>query len=428
MVAAQQLINRPYLHHQAGIMATPKTQKRKVLIGGCLFHVYHDSIADGLAVLLPFWKVAFNLSLAQIGLVITCYEGVTALFQVPAGLLGERYGERRLLTLGTLVAAACFFSVAFAGNTYVLCALMVVGGLGASVQHPLAAAMISKAYAHSNQRIVLGTYNFTGDMGKFMFPAVAAVVLMFTDWRALCMGYGVLGLVLAVSLYLLLGSPPGEPVTTDNQKLKNKFHGWGIEKKQAFTILSGIGFVDTAVRASLITFLPFLLIAKGMAMEKTGLALTLLFIGGALGKFLCGVLAERIGVIPSITITEAITALGIFYLYAAPLHAVLPFLPFLGIALNGTSSVLYGTVAEFVDPLRVPRAFGLFYTVIISASAVAPPVFGAISDVHGVPSTIVVIACLALFTLPMAFFLSREMRKAPTGRPRPQPGRDAESI
>ena len=43
-------------------------------------------------------------------------------------------------------------------------------------------------------------------------------------------------------------------------------------------------------------------------------------------------------------------------------------LPFLGVALNGTSSVLYGTVADFVNPSRVPRAFGLFYTVIISAS------------------------------------------------------------
>ena len=176
--------------------------------------------------------------------------------------------------------------------------------------------------------------------------------------------------------------------------------------------MSGIGFVDTAVRASLITFLPFLLIGKGMPMEKTGLALTLLFIGGALGKFLCGVLAEKIGVIPSITITEAITGLGIFYLYAAPLSAVLPFLPFLGIALNGTSSVLYGTVAEFVDPSRVPRAFGLFYTVIISASAVAPPVFGMISDAKGVPFTVVVIAFIALVTLPLALLLSREMRRA----------------
>ena len=393
-------------------MATPKNHKRKVLFSGCLFHVYHDSIADGLAVLLPFWKIAFNLSLAQVGLVITCFESATALFQVPAGFLGERYGERRLLTLGTLLSATCFMMVAAAGNVYALGALLVVGGLGASVQHPLAAAMISKAYARDNQRIVLGTYNFTGDMGKFLFPAVAAIVFIYTDWRSLCMGYGVFGLVLAIGLYLLLSHPPGDTSETETRTLKTKSRHWGIEKKQAFAVLSGIGFVDTAVRASLIVFLPFLLIGKGMPMEKTGLALTLLFIGGALGKFLCGILAEKIGIIPSIFITEAVTALGIFYIYAAPLSSVLPFLPLLGIALNGTSSVLYGTVAEFVTPSRVPRAFGLFYTVIISASAVAPPIFGMLSDTKGVPFTVLVIAFTALVTLPLALLLAKEIRPA----------------
>ena len=391
-------------------MATPKTEKRKVLISGCLFHIYHDSIADGLAVLLPFWKAAFHLSLAQVGLVITCFEGATALFQIPAGLLGERHGERRLLTLGTLLTAACFILVAFSGNVYLLCILMMVGGLGASVQHPLAAAMISKAYIGDNQRIVLGTYNFTGDMGKFLFPAVAAGVLMFADWRSLCMGYGVVGLVLAMGLYLVLRHHPAPAVTLEAEEVKARPSGWGIEKKRAFTVLSGIGFLDTAVRASLIVFLPFLLIEKGMPMEKTGLALTLLFIGGALGKFLCGVLAEKIGVIPSITITEAITGLGIFYLYAAPLPALLPFLPFLGVALNGTSSVLYGTVAEFVNPSRVPRAFGLFYTVIISAAAITPPMFGVISDAKGVPFTVAVIAVAALLTLPMVYGLHKELQ------------------
>ena len=179
--------------------------------------------------------------------------------------------------------------------------------------------------------------------------------------------------------------------------------------------------MDTAVRASLITFLPFLLIGKGMPMEKAGLALALLFIGGALGKFLCGILAEKIGVIPSILITEAISGLGLFFLYAAPLAAVLPVLPVLGIALNGTSSVLYGTVADFVNPSRIPRAFGLFYTVIISAAAVTPPLFGMLSDARGVPFTVLTMAVVAFATLPLAFLLSREMKMAPPANPAKRP-------
>jgi FSR family fosmidomycin resistance protein-like MFS transporter len=144
-------------------------------------------------------------------------------------------------------------------------------------------------------------------------------------------------------------------------------------------------------------------------MESTGLALSLLFIGGALGKFICGIMAEKIGIIPSITITEAITGLGIIYLYGSTLSGIFLFLPLLGIALNGTSSVLYGTVADFVSASHAPRVFGLFYTAIIIGAAMAPPVFGLLSDAVGISLMVVVIGLTALTTLPLAYVLSKEL-------------------
>jgi len=120
-------------------------------------------------------------------------------------------------------------------------------------------------------------------------------------------------------------------------------------------------------------------------------------------------MAEKIGIIPSITITEAITGLGIIYLYGSTLSGMFFFLPVLGIALNGTSSVLYGTVADFVSQTHAPRVFGLFYTAIIIGAALAPPVFGLLSDDVGVALTVVVIGITALTTLPLAYVLSKEL-------------------
>lgn len=394
-------------------MTNRKLRNRIILISGCLFHLLHDSIADGLAVLLPFWKVAFQLSLTQVGLLMACFEGATALFQTPAGFLGERYGERRLLTVGTLVTTLSVMGFALSGNIYILCVLLLIGGLGAGVQHPLASSMISKAYAQENRRIALGTYNFSGDMGKFLFPVIAALVLSVVGWRSLCFGYGIFGCLIALGLYLLLKRNHSGGMEIQTDKVSGKISGWGIENKKAFFTLSAIGFIDTAVRSALITFLPFLLINKGMQMESVGLALSLLFIGGAFGKFVCGILAEKIGIIPSITITEAITGLGIIYLYGSTLSWIYPFLPLLGIALNGTSSVLYGTVADFVLPPHTPRVFGLFYTAIIIGAALAPPAFGFLSDAMGVDVTISIIGLTALFTLPLAYVLSKALQPNP---------------
>jgi len=298
-------------------MLNDKSRRRKVLLSGGLFHIFHDSIADGLAVLLPFWRTAFELSLTQVGLIVTCFESATALFQIPAGLLGERYGERRLLTFGTFITALCVMLLAFTGNIYHLGLLLIIGGLGAGVQHPLASAMVSKAYEDGNRRIALGTYNFTGDMGKFLFPAIAALVFSVAGWRQLCFGYGLMGVIMTAVLYLTLRRVQIGGADSQTVNAGRKSGGWGIENKRGFISLALIGFIDAAVRTSLITFLPFVLISKGMPIESGGLALSLLFIGGALGKFACGIMAEKIGIIRSIVITEAVTGLGIIYMRPA---------------------------------------------------------------------------------------------------------------
>ena len=93
-----------------------------------------------------------------------------------------------------------------------------------------------------------------------------------------------------------------------------------------------------------LTFLPFVLTAKGASLPTIGLALTLVFAGGAAGKLVCAFIGARIGVVATVWLTEGLTAAGILALLPLPLEAALVLLPVIGIALNGTSSVLYGSV------------------------------------------------------------------------------------
>ena len=80
-------------------------------------------------------------------------------------------------------------------------------------------------------------------------------------------------------------------------------------------------------------------------------------------------------------------------------------MPLLGIALNGTSSVLYGSVPALVAPERRARAFGIFYTGVIGSGAAAPVLFGLIGDKLGVATTLAVIGLVPLLTLPLALAL-----------------------
>ena len=390
-----------------------ENQRKTSLVSASIFHIFHDGIADGLAIFLPLWQASFGLTLTQVGLLVTCFESATGLFQIPAGFLGEHFNERKLLVLGTLITAISFMFLGLVGGMVAFIVLLFIGGIGAAVQHPIAASIVSKAYNEDGRRMALGTYNFSGDVGKFLFPALGALMFSQIGWRFVCVGFGLIGCVIAVALFFVLGNAVAKEKAlygkTHQEPLKR--NDWGIVNKGAFSTLSLIGIVDTAVRMALVTFLPFLLIQKGIRAESVGFALSLMFIGGAVGKFLCGALAERIGIIATVMITEGITGCGILLLTFLPFPDIYYFLPVLGVALNGTSSVLYGTVADFVETHRVARAFGLFYTFVIAASAVAPPIMGRVSDILGVDDSVRAIGWIALTTLPMALILWKQMIK-----------------
>jgi MFS transporter, FSR family, fosmidomycin resistance protein len=87
-----------------------------------------------------------------------------------------------------------------------------------------------------------------------------------------------------------------------------------------------------------------------------GLALTLVFAGGAVGKLVCAFLGARIGMVATVLVTEVVTLL-ILAILPLSLAASMALLPLLGIALNGTSSVLYGSVPDLVAADKRERAF-----------------------------------------------------------------------
>ena len=225
-------------------------------------------------------------------------------------------------------------------------------------------------------------------------------------WRAAGATYGVLGVAAALAIVPLLsrlGAGASVPVATSTAPASSA--GWGIRDSRGFSALCAIGMVDNATRTGFLTFMPFMLMSKDLTVGGVGLAFSLVFIGGAAGKFVCGLVADRVGVIRTVVLTEAATTLLILVMVAAPLSLALGVLIPLGVALNGTSSVLYGTVAEFVRDDRQSRCYGLFYTLGSAAGATAPLVFGLLSDFAGVPTALMSVAALAITTVPVALLL-----------------------
>jgi MFS family permease len=378
-------------------------QERRAMAVACGAHALHDGYTDLIYVMLPIWQGEFGLGFAALGLMKTVFSGTLAGFQVPSGFLAERIGAPMTLALGTALAGIGYVFGGFSVGVATLVAALFVGGLGASTQHPLGSSLIAQAFAGARSRTALGTYNFAGDIGKMSVPALASLLLLILPWRQALIVLGSLGVIAAIAIFVLmprLDAAPAPVKKDDRNALPvGRLHALG------FPLLLSVGVIDSATRMAFLTFLPFVLTAKGASVQTVGLSLTLVFAGGAAGKLVCAFIGARIGTIATVWLTETVTALGIVALLPLPLEAAMLLLPVVGVALNGTSSVLYGSVPDLVAPEKRTRAFGIFYTGTIGAGAVSPALYGLLGDAVGVPSALVAVAAIVLVTLPLTLML-----------------------
>jgi MFS family permease len=391
-----------------------KRRERRALAVACGAHVVHDGYTDLIWVALPIWQAEFGLSYAAVGTLRMMYTGTMASLQIPASHLAERTSAAVMLALGTALCGVCYCLAVAGAGFWWLAAALFLGGLGAATQHPIGSALVMRTFTGARSLSAFGTYNFAGDVGKVVLPALAAALILFMPWRPAYALMGLMGIVLAVPIFLLTPRLPSgrlaahaAPAGEGGADAPAARHGSG------FRVLIGFGIADSVVRGALFVLLPFLLIAKGAAVTTAGLALTLVFIGGAAGKLACGWIARWIGMVATIVVAQALTAAGIVAVLLLPLAPALALLPVLGIALNGVTTVIYGSVPGYVAPERRAHALSVFYTVTIGTAALAPPLSGLLGDLMGVPGAIVAIAVLTLATIPPAFWLSERPQPSP---------------
>jgi FSR family fosmidomycin resistance protein-like MFS transporter len=391
------------LQQDAARLAVKRDERRAAAVA-CGAHALHDGYTDLIYVLLPVWQREFGLGYAELGLLRGLFAGTMASFQIPAGLVAERLGAAAVLALGTALAGLGYCLAGASTGFAMLMAALFVGGLGASTQHPLASTLMARAFAGPRSMKALGTYNFAGDIGKMTLPAVASLLLVVMAWRPALALLGALGLAAAAVIFLATPRYGPEPVAAPVEGAAAPRAG-GARHRFAFPVLLSIGMLDSATRMGFLLFLPFVLTAKGASLPTIGLALTLVFAGGAAGKLVCAFIGARIGAIATVWLTEGLTAVLIVALLPLSLEPALLLLPVIGVALNGTSSVLYGSVPDLVTPERRARAFSVFYTGTIGAGALAPAIYGIIGDAVGVSTALLVVAAVVLLTLPLSLAL-----------------------
>lgn len=386
--------------------------RRRILATTSFVHLLNDACFAVLYPLLPLIAVDLGLSYAQVGLIKTAFSGASSVLQLPVGILGERLGEGLILLLGNAWVGLGLAAMGMTGGYVALLIVALLAGLGGNAQHPLASALVSRSYVGKGSATALGTLNFSGDLGKFLGPPIAGLLVVGFGWRGALVAIG--GVTAVSTVALLFGQRallPALPAPVEARGGEPGPAGGAGGAGGGFTLVLLAGGLDNATRAAALTFLPFIFAARDVPLAGISLLFTAIFAAGAAGKFACGWLGDRFGPFVVIVVTELATGLALLGLLAAPQWAALLLCLLLGFALNGTSSVLLDLVARLVPAARRTRGYGAYFTAALVSGAAAPLAYGVLGDRAGLTTVFVAMALLTCAVIPVTLPLRRYLAR-----------------
>lgn len=172
---------------------------RYSVLAFCLFS-YFATMAARTAVspVLPVIRDEFLVSNAAMGLVLTGMWGAYAVSSYPSGVLGDRYGERRvvLLAVGLSAVGSAFLALSPTYPVFLLSALFL--GAGAGLYYPVAAMLLESLFERTGRAIGL---HLTGSqLAGLVTPVVVAALAARYGWR-IGIGLGVVATTAALILF-----------------------------------------------------------------------------------------------------------------------------------------------------------------------------------------------------------------------------------
>ena len=181
-------------------------------LGYCLsylFRVVNAVIADAMS-------VELSLDANALGLLTSIYFATFAAFQLPLGILLDRFGPRRVESLLLFLAAAGAVVFATASSAAGLMAGRAMIGLGVSACLMAAFIAYRRWFDPSRLPLVNGMQMAFGGLGALAGTRPAAMVLEAAGWRALFLGLAVVAVVIAVIIWMVV--PREEPAPADNNR------------------------------------------------------------------------------------------------------------------------------------------------------------------------------------------------------------------
>ncbi|MEO8401759.1 MAG: MFS transporter [Gammaproteobacteria bacterium] len=358
-----------------------------ICILSAAFYMYEFTLQVSLGVMTSELMRDLSLNAATLGVVSAAYYYAYTPMQIPAGLLHDRFGPRRVLTVAIMtcaIGALCFsYSTGIANAS----AGRFLMGIGSAFSFSGALMLIARWFPAKYFAVLSGIVQLMSSVGAIGGELPLAVAIHHWGWRHSMIYLGLLGFVLALVVWLVVRDLPtnSHSMTPEFHPRKTALEGMPSKFKLVFGRkttwwIAAYSFLIWAPIAAFAGLwgIPFLVSAHNLTTQSASLACAAIWIGIGIGSPLSGWISEFIqrrlivltvcgvlGVIGSILIIYCSISMPV--LYAA--------LFILGLA-GGGQSLAFCVVRDNSHPSSLGAAIGLNNMATVAGGAIVQPLIG----------------------------------------------------
>ena len=164
---------------------TPSTTRRLGWVVGLTSTAYFMVILDSVVVItaLPRMQRDLHVSLASLQWTLNAYGIAFAAGIITAAALGDRFGRRKVFTIGLALFTVGSVACALAPTISALIAARTVQGLGGAVVLPLSLTILTAAFPVERRGMIVGIYGSLAGLAVAMGPIVGGAVTQSIDWH-----------------------------------------------------------------------------------------------------------------------------------------------------------------------------------------------------------------------------------------------------
>lgn len=342
-------------------------------------------MAAALAVLLPFLKAEYHLTFAEAGLLANLSYLGTFLTVLLAGWLVDKFGDRLVLVVGSVLTGLLAMLSALSPSFLILLGLILVMGAGIATPTPAGSSAVRSAFPLRVRGTVMGVRQTGIPLGGFVAALSLPMIAVTSGWRAAIFSAGLGATIVGIGVFLVY---PRDRSVSPAARMDRRGPGLRSLMGRDVGVIAGAGILLVAAQFCLVTYLiAYLLQERRLSIAMAAGVLAVAQLAGAGGRILWGAISDRLlggrrAVVLVLTgFTAAVGSLGLAVMprgLALPLIVVIVIVFALGAL--GWNGIQISLLSELAVPGTEGRTVALGLMIIQPGIVLGPLLFGLVVD------------------------------------------------